>query len=313
MLLSTLVSLAVAEPGALEADAPVPELPPREIVDLGSIPPDIVKIARSVGHLPLPDRMGKISEAMLGRPYVSDPLGEGEGVDPDPIARYDAFDCLTFTEEVLALSLAGDPIQAAQIRRDLRYGPENTITYVNRRHFMELQWIPGVVRDGWLRNTTAEYGEVMLLEKDVTSQTWRTWKPRKRFAHTDEELPYGQMRLEVLPLATAREVKDRIRAGSVILTVRADRPTVPIWVTHVGFLVPDPKGGRPVLRHATKIGGGGTRDHSLEWYLEHLGSYTNWKVLGISILEPVEPLVRSVPHTTDATASSEGVADEGAQ
>ncbi|MEN0066440.1 MAG: N-acetylmuramoyl-L-alanine amidase-like domain-containing protein [Myxococcota bacterium] len=306
MLLTLLSSLVRAEPGALEADAPVPELPPREIVDLGAIPPDIAQIARSVGHLPLPDRMARISEAMLGKPYVSDPLGEGQGIDPDPIARYDAFDCLTFTEEVLALSLAGDPVQAAQIRRDLRYGPENTIAYVNRRHFMELQWIPGVVRDGWLRNTTAEYGDVILLEKEITDQTWNTWRPRKRFAHKDDELPKGMMRLEVLPLATAREVAGKIRPGSVILTVRSDRPTVPIWVTHVSLVVPGPN-GKAVLRHATKIGKGGTRDHGVDWYLGHLESYTNWKVVGISILEPVEPLVRSVPNpATDASASTEG-------
>ncbi len=309
MIVTMIATLAQAEPGALEADAPVPELPPRETVDLGAIPPEIADIARSVGHLPLPERMARISEAMLGRPYVSDPLGEGQGVDPDPIARYDAFDCLTFTEEVLALSLAGDPVHAAQIRRDLRYGPENTIDYVNRRHFMELQWIPGVVRDGWLRNTTSEYGEVVLLEKEVTASTWRSWRPRRRFAHTDEQLPYGPMRLEVLPLAEARKVADRIRTGSVILTVRKDRPTVPIWVTHVSLVVPGPD-DRPVLRHATKIGEGGTRDHSLDWYLRHLESYTNWKVLGITVLEPVEPLVRRAPTAnTDAAASTEGMVE----
>lgn len=239
---------------------------------------------------------------MLGRPYVSDPLGEGGGIDPDPIARYDAFDCLTFTEEVLALALAGDPIQASQIRKDLRYGPENAISYLNRRHFMELQWIPGVIRDGWLRDATSEYGDVVLLEKTVTSETWRSWQPRKRFAHTDEELPKGQMRLEVLPLATAREVANRIRPGSVVLTVRTDRPSIPIWVTHVSLVVPDPS-GKPQLRHATKIGEGGTRDHSLDWYLQHLESYSNWRVLGISILEPVEPLVRRTPALTERTAS----------
>ncbi|MEM6928635.1 MAG: hypothetical protein AAF602_16985, partial [Myxococcota bacterium] len=86
--------------------------------------------------------------------------------------------------------------------------------------------------------------------------------------------------------------------------------------------VPGPKGkpilrhatkigkGKPILRHATKIGKGGTRDHNLDWYLRHLESYTNWEVLGISVLEPVEPLVRSAPvPTTDATASTEGAGE----
>ncbi|MEM6930724.1 MAG: hypothetical protein AAF602_27570, partial [Myxococcota bacterium] len=77
MLLTLFLSLVHAEPGALEAAEPVPELPPRDSVDLGSIPPEIVEVARSGGHLTLPERMARITEAMLGRPYVSDPHGEG--------------------------------------------------------------------------------------------------------------------------------------------------------------------------------------------------------------------------------------------
>ena len=213
-------------------------------------------------------------------------MGEGAGNDPDPFARYDAFDCLTFVEEVVALALAGDPSHAAEVRSSLRYDP-GPRDYVHRRHFMELQWIPGTVRDGWLRDTTSEYGKVEVLEKDVTAATWAAWAPRKKFAHTDAELPVGPMRLEVLPLDEALRVASTIRPGSIILTVRKDKPGVPIWITHTSLLVTDPS-GKAVLRHATKIGTGGTRDHGLTWYIEHLRTYDNWPVLGIAVLEPIE-------------------------
>jgi hypothetical protein len=73
----------------------------------------------------------------------------------------------------------------------------------------------------------------------------------------------------------------------VLLTVRVDRPGVPLWITHVSFVVPDDAGGT-VMRHATKIGNGGTRDHGVRWYLEHLRTYTRWPVLGVTVLEPLE-------------------------
>ncbi|MCB9741246.1 MAG: DUF1460 domain-containing protein [Alphaproteobacteria bacterium] len=46
--------------------------------------------------------MKAISEPWLGLPYQLGPLGEAGGVDPDPVMRFDVFDCLTFIEEVLA-------------------------------------------------------------------------------------------------------------------------------------------------------------------------------------------------------------------
>jgi hypothetical protein len=229
--------------------------------------------------------MSAISAVLLGRPYVSDPMGEGEGPDPDPLARYDQFDCLTFAEEVLAFALAADPLDAPRVRDALRYGA-GPVDYAHRRHFMELQWIPGNVADGWLADTTHDYGAVVTLRKDVQASTWRAWAPRRNFALADDQLPVGEMSLDVLPLAEALRVADQIRPGSLILTVRTDRAGVPLWTTHVSLLVADPSGAT-VIRHATKIGNGGTRDHGFRWYLEHLKTY-RWPVLGIAVLEPIE-------------------------
>lgn len=271
--------MAAAGPGA---ETPPEALPQPEV---GAIPAEVLEVAQRVHGLPLPARIEAISAVLLGRPYVNDPMGEGIPPDADPVARYDAFDCLTFTEEVLSLALAGDAAHAAEIRSAMRYD-DGDIRYVKRRHFMELQWVPGVVADGWLVDTTSDYGTVRHMEKTVDADTWAHWGPRVRFVHTDAELPSGTMALDVLPLEDAIAAADQIRAGSVILTVREDRAGVPIWTTHVGFVVHTDEGVR--LRHATKLGSGGTKDHSLRWYLEHIRSY-KWKVAGIAILEPVEP------------------------
>lgn len=288
LLLLSLAAGADAPGVFVEGDATEPTAPvepPSQQPGIGQIPPDVVSAARSARNATLPRRMRAVSDALLDRPYESDPLGEGQGVDADPFARYDAFDCLTFLEEVLALALAPEPEHAADVRNALRYG-SGPRTYAGRRHFMELQWVPGNIEDGWLVDTTAEYGTVVELHRDVTLQTWKSWGRRVRFAHADDELPVGPMELDVLPLARAREVVDAIRPGSLILTVRVDRPPVPIWVTHVGFVLPDAE--RPTVRHSTKMGKGSSRDHGLDWYLGHLETYRNWPVLGISILEPVD-------------------------
>jgi len=90
----------------------------------------------------------------------------------------------------------------------------------------------------------------------------------------------------VLSLDTALAVAPNIRPGSIILTVRADRPTVPIWITHLGFTVPR---AEPTIRHASRMKSAmDIRDHGLLWYLEHLKTYVNWPTAGIAILEPIE-------------------------
>lgn len=274
-----------ADPDAALEEDSAPSRAPGPAVE--SIPGALLQAARDARGRPFPARMALVSGSLLGLPYVNDPMGEGRAPDADPIARYDAFDCLTFAEEVLAWSFASDPAGAAEVRRSLRYGDGAPVEYANRRHFMELQWIPGTVRDGWLRPTTAEYGAVVTLRKTVDASTWSRWSSRSRFAMTDAQLPKGEMSLDVLPLAEALRVADTIRPGSLILTVRADRAGVPIWTTHVSLLVPDGKGGA-VIRHATKIGDDDrVKDHGFRWYVEHLKSYTNWTVLGIAVLEPV--------------------------
>lgn len=252
--------------------------------EFGFIPRELIQRALETSHLNLPDRMTSISDLMLETPYLDDPLGEGFGVDLDPIARYDAYDCLTFLEEVLALSISGAPSHAATIRNGLRYGSK-TPKYSNRRHFMALQWIPGNTADGWLRDTTAEYGDSKLFEKQVTPGIWKAWERRDNYALTDDELPMGAMRLNVLPLDDAIKAAPDIRPGSIVFTVREDRAWIPLWITHVGFVV---AGEETTLRHASRMKSSmRVRDHELVWYLEHLKTYTNWRVAGISILEPI--------------------------
>ena len=110
-------------------------------------------------------RIERVSRLLLQRPYQVDAIGEGKAPDSDPLFRYDVFDCLTFVEEVLALSLPVDPFDAPQIRQRLRYGSAGGIDYHNRNHFMLQQWIPNSIESG-LVDITADLGASVLMEKN---------------------------------------------------------------------------------------------------------------------------------------------------
>ncbi len=256
-------------------------------LDEGGIPQELLDIARAVADRPVGERMAAISEPLLDTPYLNDPAGEGALPDLDPPVRYDAFDCLTFVEEVLALSLPPDPLDAPWVRQSLRYGEGVPVSYQTRNHFMLEQWIPRAIENGWLEDITAEIGETHLLTKRVTPKTWAWWKKRELFHLTDDELPTGDYALQVLPTGAARDALDRIPDGALILTVRESRGYVPIVVTHLGFKVPSK--GHALMRHATRMGKiPRVRNVRLAWYLEHIQWYHYWPIAGIAVLMPRE-------------------------
>lgn len=276
---------ALANGGDVTADTTAPPASPT--FDEGDIPAELIEIARRVHDQPIGVRMAAISEPLMGRRYLNDAVGEGVPPDLDPPARYDAFDCLTFVEEVLALAMAGDPLSAPAIRQELRYANGAPVTYSNRNHFMLEEWIPHNIENGLLEDITADLGETHLIEKLVTPKTWSWWKKRSLFKVPDARLPTGTFRLQVMSPGAAAEAVDRIPDGALILTVRQSRDYVPIVVTHIGFKVPSPT--IPLMRHATRMGSEPrVRNDKLVWYLEHVRWYHRWPVEGITVLMPRE-------------------------
>lgn len=248
-------------------------------------PDALVARVRALRHLPLAERIDGISEPWLGRAYRLGPLGEVSGIDTDPVTRYDAFDCLTFLEEVYALALAPDPSAAHQVRMALRYRDDSAWDYDNRRHFMLSEWIPGVVQDGWFDDITASLPGAQAHTKTVTELTWKGWRRRSLFPLDDDRLPKGDLHFHVLPLAAAADALDQIPDGSLVFTVRALYDAVPIAITHVGFTVP---GDQPTMRHASRMGRKVVRDDDLAWYVRHLGTYNKWPSEGLIVLTPQE-------------------------
>ncbi|MFZ5476586.1 MAG: N-acetylmuramoyl-L-alanine amidase-like domain-containing protein [Myxococcota bacterium] len=260
-------------------------VPPRVVPERWTPPPEVVDAVRAARARPLPERIDAASRAFLGLPYLNDAAGEMAGPDPDPPARYDAFDCLTFVEEVLALAIAPDPLYAPAIRDALRY--RGAASYETRRHFMEAQWIPDAIANGLLVDVTDRVGRARTITKEVTPDTWRHWRRRALFKLPDALLPLGAWSLRFLDLAEAAEAAARIPPGAVIVTLRRDKGA-PIVTTHISMVVPGSGTERVWMRHATRMGTRKVRDDRLPWYATHLRDYVNWPALGVTVLMPRE-------------------------
>ena len=288
-----LAGSAAASPLGSVFDEGEADAEPSSASPLLRTPEALVQRVRGDASLPLPERMAAISQPWVGTTgYLLGALGEGGGVDPQPVTRYDVFDCLTFVEEVLALALSPDPARAHEVRMELRYRGGEPWTYENRRHFMLSEWIPGTIEEGWVEDITATLPGAVPRSKTVSAQTWAGWRPRASFPLADERLPVGTMDFHLWPLDAAEESLDAVPPGALVFTVRALWEHLPIAITHVGILVP---GTRPTLRHASRLGQNkGVKDSSFAWYTEHQRSYDAWPVEGYIVLMPLEQGPRRV-------------------
>lgn len=108
--------------------------------------------------LPMPKRLAEISRLFLNKPYYLGALGEGlsGNYDQYPLYRVDAFDCLTFVETVLALSLADNLSSFKHNMQSIRYA-EGRLSFVMRNHFTDLDWNSNSQRQGILNDITTTF------------------------------------------------------------------------------------------------------------------------------------------------------------
>lgn len=101
------------------------------------------------------DRIDWVSAQLLNQPYVLGSLGEGPKADYDqfPRYRYDAFDCDTYVNTVLALALSQSLQSFQSCIINLRY-QDGKLSYIHRNHFTSLDWNPNNQQQGILRDIT---------------------------------------------------------------------------------------------------------------------------------------------------------------
>lgn len=225
-----------------------------------------------------------VADKFVGVKYVTSPLGEGEGKDPDPRFRTDAFDCLTFVETAIALAISPDAPQ--KTLDQIRYG-HDTISYGERNHVMEAQWLPRNLEKGFLKDVTKQYGgdAVVRITKVLGDEQWNA-KEGRELGLDPEHQARGEFGLDIIPAKVALEKLKAAPDGTVVVVVRADRPRLVTRISHVGFLLHKKKG--VFMRHASRTFGH-IVDEDLASYLSRNLGYAKWTVEGFSLYEVQQP------------------------
>ncbi|MCL2626415.1 MAG: DUF1460 domain-containing protein [Cystobacterineae bacterium] len=234
----------------------------------------------------LQQRVLEISAGFLGTPYVFSPLGEGEGVDADPLFRWDAVDCLTFVEQTMALSLADTWEEVLPLLNDIRYA-EGIPQYEARNHLMEAQWLPLNLKKGYLKSLAASFPQVSVqrAQKRLSLETWEEAEG-KALGLSGKARLLGHFSTEMIALEEALPLFSKLPEGSVVVFIRADLPKRITRVRHLGLLVHGAKA--PLLRHASRSAKK-VVDEPIERFIRRQLSYASWTIEGVAVYELKKP------------------------
>ena len=170
----------------------------------------------------------------LGAPYVESPLGEETPPDSDPLIRFDAFDCTTFVETVLA---NGNQEQLNQIRYK-----GGKIGFLNRNHFIESDWL--LNNSERVENVSRNYAPTAIRNLIIDKKAWL-----KKVHNIDSDIEPIEINLEYIPYEHAENI---IVNKPMIVLFITDNPEIrgkigtDLAVVHMGFIMPD-----GILRHAS--------------------------------------------------------------
>lgn len=244
-------------------------------------PPSSATSATSVAA-PIAARVEAASSPFLGRPYVRAPLGEGEGPAPRPRFRTDAFDCLTLVETAIALAYGGGEPQTRLVLDDIRYGAGSPVAYSNRLHLMEAQWIPDMIRKGYLEEATATYGgdAVRWTRLPLDPSRWSARTLLRPLAWN--QAWEGEHAVPLLPLEEALRIAATLPEGLVVNVVRQPKEGAITYITHTGLLVI--RDGKRFVRHAA-LRERRVIDEPLDAFLQRHRRMRTWPVAGVHLLE----------------------------
>ena len=239
-------------------------------------------------QLPFSERIERLSQVFLGTPYGELPLGEGSGIEPQPRWRVDKVDCQTYVETVLAMANARSLAEAQRILDDIRYNGE--VSFDNRNHFTEAQWLPVNTEKGYFTD------EVPVLDGRAPTETltlihaqWSKVPVLKRLAGI-HNIPDGKYMVRYLPMEELHAHVKNIQSGTIIMVVREHDPNRIVRISHMGFVVKTPKGW--MVRHAST----GPEHQVIEVpfgeYVQKQASFKHWKVVGFALAQPVDAALR---------------------
>ena len=206
-----------------------------------------------------------IGERYVGARYVNNPLGEGRGVDTDPLIRTDAFDCTTFVETALA---DGNVNKLTKIRYK-----DGVVNFENRNHFTETDWLPN--NSHIVTDVTSKYGRTAVRRVKIDRANWL-----KKNYNIESRIARQNVNLNYIPYRTIKKINNT--EPLVVLFIgdkyKNDNSIgTDLAVMHMGFLLPD-----GTLRHASSERG---RVVDVDFYEYVANRQKSPHNLGIMLLE----------------------------
>ena len=233
-------------------------------------------------------RIDVLSKLFVGTPYGEFPLGEGQGVEPQPRWRTDKVDCQTLVETVMAMANAHTLDEAKSILDDIRYS-KPPLSFANRNHFTEAQWLPANVEKGYLRD------EAVAIDGNAPEETlvlhkaqWSKVPGLKRLEPAN--IPEGKFAIRYLPLAEAKRKAASVEPGTILMVVREHDANRVVRITHMGFVVKGPRGLQ--VRHASTGEAHAVVDEDYFLFLDRQAEFRKWKVVGVALAMPVDATTR---------------------
>ena len=232
--------------------------------------------------LPVAERLVRMTDPLVGAPYVLSPLGEGEGVDADPRIRFDAFDCTTFVETAMAMSVAEAFDSTQEVLDRIRYHDDKP-DFLSRRHFPAAEWLPELIALGLLDDITGQIAgdDVIVAKKKLSPAVWNRRRKKILDALPEDRIPRGTFSLPVWPIQAALKGRRKIPPGTLLSVVRADYRSIPVRVSHQGLVIR--KDGELFLRHAADRKYHRVVDEPLSWFLGRVSKYKKWPVTGVHL------------------------------
>ena len=233
--------------GTLFLNAAAWAQPPKPLYAMSRVEIDTLLRQTSREHDDWGARLEIYSRRALNTPYRWFPLGEGpQGkYDRGPLVDFAHVDCLTFCEQVLALTLADNYSDMFVRLQRLRYRA-GEIDIRRRNHFMLADWLPN---NAWLvENITETLGHELCVAMTKTINRVEILQKKGLPAPELTAVPPPQtMTIQYIPEANLPAIKAKLRGGEIAVVIQS-RPG--IFAAHLGFMLRDST-GRVFFRNAS--------------------------------------------------------------
>jgi len=183
-------------------------------------------------HASTVQRIMYYSTLGVGTPYMLSSLGEGPlgPYDKDPLVDLTRVDCMTFCEQILALSITDSYDDFIRTLQKIRYAG-NVVDIKERNHFVIADWLPN---NSWLvEDVTQMIGgdQCLLMTKTIHRQEFLATLGCLDTAGVASSLTLSQ---HYIPKNSISSSTDKFKNGDIICLATHKKG---LFVTHMGFLI----------------------------------------------------------------------------